>query len=161
MKDPKNKTELLEMIIQERIALDSLLEEMEEDHKTQPILDGGWSVVDMLAHISAWEAIMIEWLGIIQGEGKLDQAPYGMDDARVDQINLDIYQENRDKSAAQIQNEYAASYQQALEVLQNLPEEIMFERKYLIWGEELPVWLVIGANTCGHYAEHREQLEKL
>ena len=158
MKDPTSKAELLEMIVQERHALDTLLEDLSPTQMIEPVLEGGWSIKDLLAHIEAWETTMVQWLRSILGDGDTANAPYGLSDADVDEVNRGFYEQNRDKTLEQVRDEYVRSYKEALKTVQDFPEEIMFGDKFSIWGEELPAWMVIGANTCGHYVEHREQL---
>ncbi|MBU2611772.1 MAG: ClbS/DfsB family four-helix bundle protein, partial [Chloroflexi bacterium] len=57
------KPELLQRIRDERRALEETLARLTPDQMLQPGASGGWTVKDVLAHISAWKRRMISWTG--------------------------------------------------------------------------------------------------
>jgi hypothetical protein len=57
------KSELLDQILTERKWLEEVLATLSPDQMFLPGTSGGWTVKDVLAHISAWERRMIHWTG--------------------------------------------------------------------------------------------------
>ena len=155
------KAKILELIQTERQALEAVLAKLAEEQMTAPLLEADWSVKDTLAHIVAWEQDMIRWVwASIRGEPS-DLPPYDLPDEELNAINTRIFVENKDRPLADVQKEFGASFQQALELVQTLAEEELLDPEYFPWREGHPLWELVGANTCWHYTEHREAIEKL
>src|SRR5690348_10694315 len=49
-----NKTQLLTQLRNEQAAWEALLAEIGEAHMTQPEVAGGWSIKDIVAHLTGW-----------------------------------------------------------------------------------------------------------
>ncbi|MEK7693088.1 MAG: ClbS/DfsB family four-helix bundle protein, partial [Chloroflexota bacterium] len=66
------KAELLDAIRRDRATLDALVTSLSEAQMIAPELDAGWSVKDVLAHITAWEQLCLKWIR----EGRRDEGPF-------------------------------------------------------------------------------------
>jgi hypothetical protein len=155
------KAKLLDLIQTERQALEAVLAKLDEQQIIAPLLEADWSVKDTLAHIVAWEQHMLQWIkASVQGE-PTDPPPYDLPDEELNAINKRTFVENKDRPLAGVQKEFAASYQEALELVQALTEEDLLDLQRFVWREGHPLWELVGANTFWHYAEHREAVEKL
>ncbi len=158
MNDPISKQEVLDLIHTERQALESVLKRMSKGQMTQPGLVNNWSVKDILAHIAAWEQRMIRWLEeSFRGERPDRPAP-GMTWDDLDQLNEQIYIENKDKGLEQVLAEFDRSYQEALKVIERMTEEDLFEGNRFEWRKGDPMWHMVAGNTWWHYKEHREAI---
>jgi hypothetical protein len=62
MEENLTKTNMMDSITEERKLLEDQIFSLTEGQMLQPTLEGGWSVKDMMAHITAWEGLMIGWL---------------------------------------------------------------------------------------------------
>jgi len=49
-----NKTQLLTQLRNEQAAWEALLAEIGEAHMTQPEVAGGWSIKEIVAHLTGW-----------------------------------------------------------------------------------------------------------
>ena len=49
-----SKTQLLTELRHEQVAWEALLDEIGEAHMTQPKVAGGWSIKDIVAHLTGW-----------------------------------------------------------------------------------------------------------
>src|SRR5260370_8331313 len=49
-----SKTQLLTELRDEQAAWEALLDEIGEAHMTQPEVAGGWSIKDIVAHLTGW-----------------------------------------------------------------------------------------------------------
>ena len=76
MEEPTTKSQILTAIQAERLALETLLAKIPPAQMTLPDLHEGWSVKDILAHITAWEELMQGWVQIsLRGETPDRPAP--------------------------------------------------------------------------------------
>jgi hypothetical protein len=155
-----NKAELLNRNRSERELLEEILLNLNAGEMTAPELEGGWSVKDTLAHITAWEQEMIGWLRAAQRGETPERPPFGLGEQVVDQINAGFYQANRDKPLEQVLDESSQSYREALEIVEQAPKADLFDPKRFQWLEGEAFWPIVAANTCWHYEEHRLAIEQ-
>jgi hypothetical protein len=156
MSEQISKSELLDAIRSERERLEETLARLDKDQMTQPGVEGGWSVKDILAHITAWEKLMTRWVGQAL-RGDVPELP-GRDEI-VDQWNQRIYQENKDRPLAEVLEEFKRSYQDALRTTETTLEEDLMDPERFEWLKGAPLWRVVAANTWWHYKEHNESTQ--
>lgn len=158
VEEHKTKEEILEAILSEREALETTLDQLSEEQKTQPGAEDGWSVKDILAHITDWEKRLLLWIDeSIQGERPQRPAP-GMTWDDLDRLNELTYLANKDRSLEEVEIDFHSSYQKALKTVQALSEEDLIDPKRFSWRKGDPLWLMVAANTWEHYKEHRETI---
>lgn len=155
---PRSREELLREIREERAAFEAILAQVPEQRLLQPLLDGGWSVKDVLAHIAAWEELMVAWVeATLRGETP-DRPVRG--DNWVDKLNTSLYEKNKPMTLADVQWQFTTSYERAYETAMRLSSAELFESERFAWRAGSPLAVLVAANTCWHYREHREQLER-
>ena len=159
----KSKAELLELVRHEYAALEQAIGRLSEAQMTEPI-DGSWSTKDILAHVAAWQQIL---LGFHIGRQPFEQAAPGIaasyltDD--VDTINEALYQRDRERPLAEVLDAFRRSHQQALATIESMSEADLF-RSYTPPGRDpsdggqLINW--IAGDTYEHYMEHRETIAR-
>ena len=155
------KAKLLEQIQTERRALEAVLAQVGATQMTAPLLDGGWSVKDVLAHIFCWEQHVIHWVKASLQGAPVEAPPYDLPNAELDAINARYQADNKDRSLADVRQEFNATYQEILTLTQTLTEEQLFDPERYAWRDGHPLWELIGANTFWHYLEHREAIENI
>ena len=154
----KSKAELLELVRSEYAALERAIGRLSEAQLTAPI-DGSWSAKDILAHIAAWQQILIEFH--IGGRPFEQAAPgiaanYRTDG--VDTINEALYQRDRERPLAEVLDAFRRSHQRTLATIEGMSETDLF-RAYTPPGRDpsdggqLINW--IAGDTYEHYEEHR------
>ena len=157
--EPATKPEVLELIQGEKRRLQEALGKLTESQMLAPNLDGDRSVKDVLAHIAAWELLMVEWLKETYA-GLTPQRPApGMTWDDLDQLNERIYLENKDRSLAEILAMFEAASTQADQAVHAMIEIDLFDGSRFAWRNGDPMWHMVAANTWWHYKEHREQIE--
>ncbi|MFQ5578025.1 MAG: DinB family protein [Anaerolineae bacterium] len=108
-----------------------------------PDLPNGWSVKDLLGHISAWEQYLVD---------RLTGAETGpISDAEIDARNRATYQQRKDWSWQDVEAEAQTTFVRLSATLKSLPPEQLDDR--------LTAQL-IAVNTFDHYAEHQPWLER-
>lgn len=160
MNEEMNKSQLIESIINGRKKFEETLSQLDQTQMTTPGLESGWSVKDVLAHIQAWEIRMVRWLEDAQ-RGEIPQMlPAGMTWDDLDQINEQIYLENRDKPLTDIITEFHQSFPRALDVVKGISEEDLINPDRYEWREGKPLWFIVAANTFWHYEEHDKAIRE-
>ena len=153
---PISKKQLLSEMQSEQAAWLALLDEIGEENMTQPEVAGGWSIKDIVAHITGWRRRTV-----LRFRAALDPTvdmtpdyPAELDeDDEVDQINAWIYQANRDRPLADVLNDSREVFQQLVAEVSALSDEQLNDPQRFPWleGERLT-----GAFIFGHFHEEHE-----
>lgn len=152
------KARLLELVEEEYRALQETLAQVPPERLTEPGVVGTWSVKDILAHIAAWQGRMVRWVtDALRGEVP-QVLPAGMTWGDLDRWNEQTYLENRDRSLAEVLDQVARSYSQALEATRAATEDELFDPAHFPWREGRPLWPMVAANTFWHHAEHAQAI---
>jgi hypothetical protein len=156
---PNDMAELLTWIEREWLALRAAVLALPEERLTAPG-NGGWSIVDHMAHLAFWEQVLVrsymrgepehQVLGVSQEESrKLDE----------DGQNDIVYRRNRGRDAADMLAEVWASHDSAVDAIALFPfERFMQPRRP---GDKNNLVEYVAGNTYGHYLEHAGWLEPL
>ena len=160
MEEQMTKVKLIELIEIQRHRLDQALSHLEESQMSIPGVESDLSVKDILAHISAWERKMSQWLEE-SAAGKVPHRPapgFTWDD--LDTVNLQIYEENKEKPLNEVLSEYHDSYQESLKIVKAFPEDDLIDPNHFEWRVGDPLWHMVGGNTFWHYEEHESSIRK-
>jgi hypothetical protein len=161
MKQKITKKELIEELRAERARLEALLGDLTNEQMEIPGVQGEWSVKDIIAHITVWEHRGIDWLRAV-ANGKEPQVPepgYTQRDQKA--LNLQTYQENRERPLQEILNEFKRSFPILMKEVEDIAEEQLdrtfqgeWTRDQLITGWHIAAW------RFWHYRSHREHVEQ-
>ena len=153
---PISKKQLLAEMQSEQAAWLALLDEIGEENMTQPEVAGGWSIKDIVAHLTGWRRRTV-----LRFRAALDPTvdmtpdyPAELDeDDEVDQINAWIYKANRDRPLADVLNDSREVFQQLVAEVSALSDEQLNDPQRFPWleGERLT-----GAFLFGHFHEEHE-----
>lgn len=161
MSKEMTKEKLLEEIRQEREQFEEKMVKLSKDQMIDPGLEGGWSVKDILAHISVWEFRMIEWLDqALKGEVPELLAP-GRSWDDLDEMNKQSYTENQSKSLSLILSQFQASFLKAIQAVEDTPETALIDPNRFKWRDGRPLWKIVATIMYWHYKEHGEQITAL
>lgn len=158
------KTQLLETMQKEREAWDALVGQFRSARMMQPGAAGYWSVKDVVAHITAYERWLAEWLE----SAALQQfpGPSVLDDADVDRRNRRIYEATHTLPPEQVMQEALEVFQRLLRAVEALPDECLTDARQAEWFMK-PYWSRIRtvpdavANlSYQHYHEHIPDLQR-
>ena len=145
------KDELLASMRSERKRIDAAVASVDDERRAQPAFDGGWSVKDVLAHISFWERTCTRWLEAVAR----DETPSRPEVSDVNATNAAAYQSAKALSLTDVLAESRASYDAIVHATAALSEaDLADERRF-----GFPLWRMIDGNSGEHYREHAEQIE--
>lgn len=148
-----SKEELLRKLRAGRAELEAALAQLTPEQMLQPETCGAWSVKDMLAHIVSWEQhLLSDYARLFSG-----QPVYEVQDADIDRTNAATFARWKDVPLAEMQAEFARSYEEVEAWLESA-SEAQLAAPYL-YGMTAGEFVRI--DTYEHYAEHLAQLKKL
>ncbi len=161
MPRPTNKKILLEQIqIEHQNLLDriSLLseEEITRHHETY-----GYAIKDVLAHLSAWEQLVVGWYraGV---KGEQPHLPLdGYNWRQIPELNQMFYQRDRQKPLADILRGFHASYAEILAIVQSVDEAEMFTPEIYPWTNKNAMGTYFVSATCSHYVWAIKEIRKV
>ena len=119
---------------------------------------GHWSLKDVIAHVTAYERGLVEWLEAAR-RGESIEFP-DLDDPDVDRRNTVIYSQNRDRPWPDLLEESRQVFQRLLELVRGIPEEELVEpdlTEWFVrprWQEGRPLWKCIADDSYEHYRQH-------
>ena len=148
------KANLAQAIYTGRRSFDVLVSACTPGEFGEPVLDNGWTVKDILAHVTLWETCVCDWVRAVQ-RGEVPQRPApGYTWETMDQYNEDSYAAKRDCVLDEVQADYRASGVAILSVLSQVTDEDLNSPYFEDTGVEL--WRAFCANTTDHYREPGE-----
>ena len=156
---PISKKQLLAEMQSEQAAWLALLDKIGEENMTQPEVAGGWSIKDIVAHITGWRRrTVLRFRAAL--DPTIDMTPHWPaemgeldEDDDVDEINAWIYKTNRDRPLADVLNDSLEVFQQLVTEVLALSDEQLNDPQRFPWleGERLT-----GALIFGHFHEEHE-----
>jgi hypothetical protein len=160
---PQDKAELMARIRRGRAALLELIGNLSDARMTAPGKDGGWSIKDHVAHLTAWERLA---LARLQGYPEREPAIVGMDEASyeaadLDGVNAAIYQRHKDEPLVAVRAAFDTATDEVLAVVEGMTWEELLRPTFPSDPDaELLLENVVG-NTYGHWAEHTPWIQEL
>lgn len=161
-----DKAALLEAMNQGFDELEALLATIDQEQMIRPSVYDDLSVKDILAHISAWERLLIGWIetslcgdvapviyapGFEVGDGDRWQT--------IHRLNQHIYEEHKDRPLDLVLIDLRVMHVHMVELVSALPEGDLMEPGRFDWRGGEPLWPSIAANSYEHYREHIELIQ--
>jgi hypothetical protein len=150
MTEHMDKQKLLDLMNTGFTSLTALLASLSEQQLTTPGVNSTWSVKDNIAHISAWQKRTLIKVQAVRDN--VDFVDPLSPDATEEAVNEQFYQQNKDRSLADVLAELHALHQRFVENVQAMSDEEL--NRPLSWQNNKPIWLPIYGNSGEHYDEH-------
>ena len=158
---PGSKEELMADIRREWKRLMDVVAKLDEQKMTTPD-EGGWSPKDNLAHLS-------EWMNSMMGY-HIDKRPAHevmrlteeqTRDWDMEVINPVLFERNKDRSIEDVMDELKQTYEKVLAKLDAMSYEDLMKPRHADDPEKRPLLMWVIGDTSGHFAEHREVIERV
>lgn len=153
MGTPLSKAQLIAELHQENASWQALLDEIGTANMTQPEVAGGWSIKDIVAHLTGWRRRTVQRFQAALKREEVAAPPWPSELQEDDEINAWIYQANRDRSLDAVLNDERAIFQQLVDIIAAFPEQDLQNPQRFGWLEGEPL---SGALCFGHFHEEHE-----
>ena len=149
---------ILTRVRESRQQFDAIIAKFDDEHMTIAHDPDGWSLKDVLAHITFWESYALT---------RLQQATHGrtpelygdIDDDQVNAINQGAFEAGRAKSLDQVKEEFARLHEELLAAIQAIPADEN-DPWWELWPEPHVPKRLITWNTWDHYREHLDVVRR-
>jgi hypothetical protein len=153
MDEPVSTSQLLGEVRQARAEWEALLAQIGDAQMVRVDPHDGWSVKDMIAHITWYEREMIN---MVQAHALKGSELWNMPLAERNNV---INEQNKDRPLGEVRAEAQQVYQSLLQGLESLSDEDLRDpRRFPGMPEDWKPWKVIAENTYEHYREHIDQV---
>jgi hypothetical protein len=148
-----SKAQLLNEMKDEQASFEALLGEIGEEHMTQPDVAGGWSIKDIVAHLTGWRRRTVARFQAALRHESSFSPPWPPQLETDDEINAWIYAANKDRPLSEVLAESREVFQQLLDTLNGFPETALLDPTRFGWMEnDAPT----GAAFFAHFHEEHE-----
>jgi hypothetical protein len=154
-----NKLELITALEIGREAFLELFAPLDDEEMLQPDPISGWSLKDILAHLTRWEAEVVKLLWQIkQGQRPTTAHFSGIE---VDQINARWYAEDRSRLLSRVLDDYHGVRNQTIRRIEAFTDQDLTSPDRFPFLKKGALWEWIAGDTYEHEAEHSEQVAAL
>ena len=158
---PGSKAELMSAIKREWKLLMDVVAKLDEQKMLAPD-EGGWSPKDNLAHLS-------EWMNSMMGYHIDRRPPHEVMRITEEQasgwdmevINPVLFERNKDRSIEDVMDELKQTYEKVLAKLESMSFDDLMKPRHADDPEKRPLLMWVIGDTSGHFAEHREVIERM
>ncbi len=157
------KQDILNLLRQEQERWETLFSGWTEEEITAPVLPGGWSVKDVMAHLMTWQQRTRSRLSAaLQNKApEFPGWPAGLEpeaEENVQQLNAWIYETNRDRPWAAVYRDWRDGFNQVLAQGEAVPEQDLLQPGRYPWLENYSLADILLASYEHHHEEHYKPL---
>jgi hypothetical protein len=158
MTEPINKSSLLNEMQTNYAALVEIISPLDNAQMTTEGVIPGWSIKDILAHITSWHLRLLTWLNAaIRNQQPTISGPESEEEMNA--LNAQFYQENKSLSLDEALTNFRITHQQITEWIQSMLEEDLINPNRFAWLQGQPLWQLVAGDTYEHYQEHKAQIK--
>jgi uncharacterized protein (TIGR03083 family) len=160
MSRPQRAAEIRERIAADRARLESLIEGIDESRLTQPGVQEGWSIKDVLAHVTWWEQRMLTLLASARRGERPESLvrPGEAPETVVDRVNADVLEASRAEPLAAVIDAFRRSGANVAALTASLGDDELADDSAVAQALGGPPAELIAVNTYEHYREHEEMI---
>jgi hypothetical protein len=149
---PMTGPRLVEILQTERAEWNALLAQVGPERMEIPGAVGDWSVKQLVAHLSWYEAAIVEGAEQALSTGTFKRRrPEGVS---MDEMNARIASESRNRPVSEVLAEADSVFVRLLPLIQACPENLLNDPGVLGLPEDMVPWMGVANNSYAHYREH-------
>jgi hypothetical protein len=147
---------MLRLVREGRERLEGLLAQFDEAQMATSHPPDGWSVKDVMAHITFWESHVLERFK----EAARGENPHllgTISDEEVNRINQEALMAGRARSLDEVKEDFQRVHRELIGELKAIPES-QEDAWWALWPKPDIPWRLIESDTYYHYEEHMASL---
>lgn len=160
MPRPNSKAQLLEQAQQRYTVLQSEVTALSPEELVVGGIVGEWSVKDVLAHLLAWQQMVLSW----HRAGKRGEIPATPSEKytwrEIPALNQEIYEAHRDWPLDKVIADFAASHQEILQEIEFMSNDELFTLKVYAWTKSTVLGSYFTSATGSHYDWARKEIRR-
>ncbi len=148
-----SKTQLLAELNQENADWQALLDDIGFTNMMQPEVAGGWSIKDIVAHITGWRRRTVSRFQAALNHETDYTTPWPKELQDDDEINAWIYESNRDRPLADVLSDSREVFQQLVDAINAFSDDELQDPQRIEWLQGEPL---SGKFVFSHFHEEHE-----
>ncbi|MEO8955386.1 MAG: ClbS/DfsB family four-helix bundle protein [Ktedonobacteraceae bacterium] len=148
-----SKTQLLAELNNENAYWQALLDDIGEANMTQPEVAGGWSIKDIVAHLTGWRRRSVRRFQATLNREPAFTPPWPPELQEDDEINAWIYESNRDRPLADVLSDSREVFQHLVDAIDAFSDDEFRDPQRIEWLEGEPL---SGKSFFSHFHEEHE-----
>ncbi len=148
-----SKAQLLAELNNENAYWQALLDDIGFTNMTQPEVAGGWSIKDIVAHLTGWRRRTVRRFQAILNHEPDVTPPWPSELQVDDEINAWMYESNRDRPLADVLSDSREVFQQFIDAIDAFSDDKFHDRQLIEWLEGEPL---SGKLFFSHFHEEHE-----
>lgn len=149
-----SKAQFLAELNDENASWQALLDDIGETNMTQPEVAGGWSIKDIVAHITEWRRRTVKrFQAKLNHTTEITLPPWPSELREDDEINAWIYESHRDRPLADVLGDSRDVFQQLVNTFDAFSDDAFQEFQRTEWPWEEPL---SGRFVFSHFHEEHE-----
>lgn len=154
-----NKNEIMTNLVDQREQFLDVIEGLTEEELSSLEVAGQWSIKDILAHISHWEAELVKLLWQVS-QGQRPTSMQFMIEGNLDEVNQTWYEESASREIARVLDDFQAVRSQTMLRVESFSDrDLTNPKRYPALGGK-PLWEYIENDSFGHEAEHLVDIQR-
>lgn len=150
------KEELLEALENERENFLDAIDGLSDEDLEEPGVMEDWSIKDLLAHLTLWEAELIKLLWQAKQGQKPNSAHFNNMD--IDELNARWKKEMQDRTLERVMADFHSIRNQTIRRVEAFSDKDLNDANRYPWLKNRPLWEWIAGDSFEHEAEHRQQI---
>ena len=151
-----NKKELFDELETSRERFLELIDDISDDSLIEPGVNGAWSIKDLLAHLTRWEAELVKLLWQASQGQKPTSAHFSQ--LSEDKLNQQWYVEMSTRSMGQVLDDFHAVRNQTIRRIEDFSDQELNDQNRYNWLAGKPLWVWVAADSHEHESEHASQI---
>jgi hypothetical protein len=147
------KRELWETLRAEWERWEKLVAQVKAGRMDRASVAGGWSVQDMVAHLTAWERQPVAWLEAVR-TGNSPQPPAWPTTLSEPEINAWLCALNRGRTWRDVRAESREVHRRLVQLFRHASEDDLMARGRFEWLNGKSLMNSIASDTFEHYQDH-------
>ena len=133
-----------------------LIEGLSDEELVATGVTGCWSVKDILAHLTRWEAELVKLLW----QTSLGQQPTSAQFSRtpLNELNDQWFKEMQSRPLDRILEDFHGVRTQTIRRLESFSDKSLEDDKFYPWLGGRPLWEWVASDSFDHEAEHADQI---
>ena len=154
-----NKSQLLEALEIGREEFLGLIEDLDEEATTRYTNQDGWTVKDILSHLTRWEAELVKLLWQVRQGVRPTTAHFSGEE--VNDINARWLQEDRARPLDRILDDFHGVRNQTMRRVETLNDDLLQDDQRFAWLKGRALWEWIASDSFEHEKEHIPQVQQI
>lgn len=139
-----------------RATLEKALQGLTEDDMLRPGAVGFWSIKDVLAHLTVWEAELVTSLSHLEQHKR--RPPHIVEIEDIDEWNEDQYHLNASRPLDGVIEDFHGVHKHLIRALETLDDRTLDDNRLWSWMEGEPLSYLVAEIAIWHEEEHAQDI---